>query len=285
MIAAAFPDLAQRGLRPLGRGWANACWLAGEDVVVRVPQTPAGKRALRKEIALMPALSAALPLAAPDFFRAAADGSVAAYHRVPGASRAALLPSDAAAVADLLTALHTFRPDGVPLPGGGPRAWWVEHAALVAAVAPALTAAEADAVRRHVEVARHFAFTPVLIHGDLVPDHLLAAGELTGVIDFEDAALGDPALDFAGVGDLAPAVLARYRGPADPGILARAAFYRSLAPLHQIRYGLEAGRPEHVAAGRQLLRRQASPGACVECTVGLKTRADEVRGSDCHRYG
>ncbi|MFC6847283.1 phosphotransferase [Streptomyces caelestis] len=37
-----------------------------------------------------------------------------------------------------------------------------------------------------------------LVHGDLGPGHLLAQdGALTGVIDFGDAHIGDPAVDLA----------------------------------------------------------------------------------------
>jgi aminoglycoside 2''-phosphotransferase len=42
-------------------------------------------------------------------------------------------------------------------------------------------------------------YTPALLHGDLSPDHFLGdvkAGVLTGVIDFGDACIGDPAWDL-----------------------------------------------------------------------------------------
>lgn len=44
-----------------------------------------------------------------------------------------------------------------------------------------------------------FAHTPCVIHGDLAPYHVLHApqsGELTGILDFGVAGLGDPAVDF-----------------------------------------------------------------------------------------
>jgi aminoglycoside 2''-phosphotransferase len=40
------------------------------------------------------------------------------------------------------------------------------------------------------------AYHPALLHGDLSPDHILddaTADRLTGIIDFGDACLGDPA--------------------------------------------------------------------------------------------
>lgn len=46
---------------------------------------------------------------------------------------------------------------------------------------------------------RNFEFEPVLIHGDLSPDHILfdrEKGVVTGIIDFGDMHIGDPAYDF-----------------------------------------------------------------------------------------
>ena len=60
-------------------------------------------------------------------------------------------------------------------------------------------------------------FTPALRHGDLWYEHVLVAeesGRLTGVLDWEGAALGDPARDLAvqfHLGDdFAEATLAAY---------------------------------------------------------------------------
>src|SRR5205085_1752402 len=47
-----------------------------------------------------------------------------------------------------------------------------------------------------------FAFQPVLIHCDLAGEHILCDPErstLTGVIDWGDATIGDPAMDFVGL--------------------------------------------------------------------------------------
>jgi aminoglycoside phosphotransferase (APT) family kinase protein len=41
-------------------------------------------------------------------------------------------------------------------------------------------------------------FEPVLTHSDLLPEHMLCRdGRLVGVIDWGDARVGDPALDYA----------------------------------------------------------------------------------------
>jgi aminoglycoside 2''-phosphotransferase len=49
----------------------------------------------------------------------------------------------------------------------------------------------------------NFAYSPVLLHADLWPEHVLFSrrlGKLAGVIDFGDTAIGDPDYDLAFIG-------------------------------------------------------------------------------------
>ncbi len=95
------------------------------------------------------------------------------------------------------------------------------------------------------------------LHRDLGPENILvdpATGALTGVIDFEDTMIGDPAFDFCKVVHIEPETLDLYDGPRDPGFELRIEFYRRLEPLHELRYGIESGLPDHVQAGRRGLR-------------------------------
>jgi aminoglycoside 2''-phosphotransferase len=113
----------------------------------------------------------------------------------------------------------------------------------------------------YLDEPEHFRFQPVLIHRDLGIEHVLLepGGRLAGVIDWGDAAIGDPAIDFAGLlGGLGEAfarqVIARWaglraRGETEETLLERAAFYTRLAPLHAIQYGLHVGSEAHVRQG------------------------------------
>jgi aminoglycoside phosphotransferase (APT) family kinase protein len=96
----------------------------------------------------------------------------------------------------------------------------------------------------------------VLVHCDLGVEHLLVdeTGFLTGVIDFEDATLGDPAIDFVGLrlafgDDVTRDVLARYGGPPDPGFADRLRFYCVMGSVHAILYGLDEESDEIVVDG------------------------------------
>ena len=64
------------------------------------------------------------------------------------------------------------------------------------------------------------------------------------MIDFEEAAVGDPAIDFVGLqiafgADVVRDVVARYGGPPDPGFAGRLHFYVWMGSAHAILYGLD----------------------------------------------
>ena len=81
----------------------------------------------------------------------------------------------------------------------------------------------------------------VLAHADLGAEHLLATdGRLTGVIDWSDAAVTDPALDFARLyRDFGPtfldATLAAY-GRDSPAFRRRITFFARCAALEDLAY-------------------------------------------------
>jgi aminoglycoside 2''-phosphotransferase len=92
----------------------------------------------------------------------------------------------------------------------------------------------------------HFAFIPRLIHRDLGSPHILwdpAHQEITGIIDWGDATVGDPAADFArlldefGI-DFALKVLDGYRLERDATFWYRIVFYARLIPFHELLYAI-----------------------------------------------
>jgi aminoglycoside phosphotransferase (APT) family kinase protein len=92
---------------------------------------------------------------------------------------------------------------------------------------------------------------PVLSHNDLGAEHVLVRPGLrvTGVVDWSDAALTDPARDLGlvlrdlGPGAFRAAVEARRAAgwPPDDGLAARARFLAGCALLEDLAYGLEPG--------------------------------------------
>jgi aminoglycoside phosphotransferase (APT) family kinase protein len=102
-------------------------------------------------------------------------------------------------------------------------------------------------------------FDPVLLHADLGPEHVLHRGSvLTGVLDWSDARIGDPALDLAwtthATGPHFAAALRSAYGGDDPTLGERALFYHRLGPWHEVLYGLDENRPEFVRSGLDGIR-------------------------------
>jgi aminoglycoside phosphotransferase (APT) family kinase protein len=100
----------------------------------------------------------------------------------------------------------------------------------------------------------------VLAHADLGAEHILERdGDLAGVIDWSDAALADPALDFARVyRDFGPsflsAALDAYGGLAEAdAAMNRITFFARCAALEDLAFGRARGRGAyHRAAQRSL---------------------------------
>jgi hypothetical protein len=104
-------------------------------------------------------------------------------------------------------------------------------------------------------------YQPAMTHGDLAPEHVLFrpdTGEISGVIDFGDAVIDDPASDLVTIycqygAEFAEAVLAHYEPGVDEHAFTRCDVYRRLEPFYWIDYGLDANKPAHVRAGVTML--------------------------------
>jgi aminoglycoside phosphotransferase (APT) family kinase protein len=103
--------------------------------------------------------------------------------------------------------------------------------------------------------------TPVLVHGDLAAEHILIdpdAREVTGVIDWSELSVGDPAIDIAGLchwggTELGAAVLSHYQPRPDDGLLTRARYLGACRGVGDIVFSLETGRSEYLQAGARAL--------------------------------
>jgi aminoglycoside 2''-phosphotransferase len=107
-----------------------------------------------------------------------------------------------------------------------------------------------------------FTFQPMLIHDDLACEHILCDLErsvLTGVIDWGDATIGDPAMDLVGLHncrgrEFAERVLARYQGTVDAAFWQRMDFYLCYGPFSELLYGAYSENEQIIAKGIEGLR-------------------------------
>jgi aminoglycoside phosphotransferase (APT) family kinase protein len=192
-----------------------------------------------------------------------------AYRRVPGVPlldlpaprRAALAAPVATVLGGVLAALHAAPVDrlaGVVEPDPAPLAEWRDEAVeLWPTVRDAVPAAHRPAVTAFLRAPLPpDGHRPVLCHNDLGIEHVLvdpAAGTVTGVIDWSDAAITDPAHDLGLLHrDLGPAALetALRRCGADPATLARlrdrAVVHARCGLLADLAHGLETGDARYV---------------------------------------
>jgi aminoglycoside phosphotransferase (APT) family kinase protein len=244
LIREQFPEVEQRSLRLLGVGWDNTVWLVDDEWVFRFPRRPAVEAALAREIVLLPAIAPALPVDVPSFEHLSRDPLFVGYRLIRGDP---LVDEDADGVLAFLAALHALDPSGLPVE----RPDWVEAyrdqcAEFERLVLPLLGKdRRRQAMRLFGEAETLVDFKPALLHADLGPAHLrVRHGCLAGVIDWSDARLGDPALDYAWL----------LNGPfadwdVDPDLRRRARFYHRLGPWYEAHYGLFTNQPMHVERG------------------------------------
>jgi len=215
-----------------------------DEWVFRFPRRAAVEEALEVEIALLPTLAAALPADVPSFEYVWRDPLFVGSRLIRGEP---LVDEDADGVRAVLDALHALDPTGLPLEEtdwvDAYRRQCAEFERLVFPVLDGDTRRRAQLLFDEVETLVDF--EPVLLHADLGPGHLLVRdGRLRGVIDWGDACLGDPALDYAWL----------LNGPfadwdVDPDLRRRARFYHRLGPWYEAHYGLFTNRPAHVERG------------------------------------
>lgn len=224
------------GLEPVGRGDFCFAFRSGTRVY-RVARHPEAARALRREACVLPQIAGALPVPVPRPVLAEPTSAPPfAVHEMIGGealTRELWLDLEAAAreaaatdLARFLAALHALPPE-VGLACGVVPLNEHEMARELGSGAADPVLALLDAKSRETleaALARWARPTPreshrvVLLHGDVSPGHLLfdpGTGRLTGVIDFGDLAIGDPARDFIYVyedygSEILEAVLDRY---------------------------------------------------------------------------
>lgn len=244
----------ERSLRPILGGWASWTFDVaasdGSPWILRIARTAEINAAHRREERLLPllhkTLSFAVPL--PEHGGDWNEHRYLAYRKLAG--RPLRTGDRQVAVAGMLRELHAFPVDVAAAALGPTGSWREEYVRLrekfEQAAIRRLDAELAAAVRREYDrfLAGPMDFTTALVHRDLGTEHILvdpATRTPTGMIDFEDATIGDPAIDFVGIlitfGDVVTdEILAAYDSPID---LDRLRFYWWLGALHALDYGVE----------------------------------------------
>src|SRR5919204_1659835 len=265
MVAAHLPDARVDAVVQLGEGTDNLAYEVDGELIVRCSkERDAAARAARvdREARLLAAVAASSPLPVPEPSFAASEQGCLAYRKLPGVplldlpqpQRSPHGASFATTLGQLLTALHAVPVEdmtGLAELDDQPLALWREEAAEThAAVAGEVPPGYRPRVEAFLDAPPPAdGWTPVFSHNDLGIEHVLVdpgTWAVTGVIDWSDAAIVDPASDFGLLyRDLGPAALhaalGSYRtGTNDPMTLGeRAAFYARCMLFEDLAYGLQ----------------------------------------------
>jgi aminoglycoside phosphotransferase (APT) family kinase protein len=279
VVSAELPGRRAASVVPLGAGLDNVAYEVDGDLVVRFAREPDPERTDR-EARLLTAVAAVATVPVPEPAFAVPELGCLAYRKLPGTPllrlpRATRDVAVAATLGRLVAALQAAPAGLTGLVGADdepPEAWRREAADTYPAVAHRLP----PAVRGRVEAFLAAAAPDddgvrVFCHDDLGIEHVLvdAGGDaVTGVVDWSDAALTDPARDLGRIHrDLGPAALdaalAAYTGAARrtgasggdgagdgaddlAALRGRALFYARCGLLEDLAHGLHTADPVYV---------------------------------------
>ncbi|MEV2270971.1 phosphotransferase [Nonomuraea africana] len=237
------------------QGWDSVATLVDGQWIDRRPRRPEVVELLVMETRLMPWLAPRLPLRVPVPRVIAVEPLVVRHEVVPGGPVRELTAVQGRQMGGFLRALHQV--DVVEAVGHGlpdaERTLREREAVLRRfreVVVPML--AERRAAGELLEAVEGLPADTV-VHADLGPEHLMAVdGELTGVIDFSDAHVGDRAIDLAWLLHGTPAPFAQALAEAysvTEEERERALLWHRLGPWHEVLYGLDVADPATVESG------------------------------------
>jgi triphosphoribosyl-dephospho-CoA synthase len=220
LIESQFPALAPARIALLGSGWDNTAYEVNGAYVFRFPRRQIAVDLLAIERRLLPAIAPCLPLSVPrpEFHGEPTDDypwPFAGYKKLPGrtACHAALNENQrrraAGPIARFLAALHAITPADAEQLGAGPdkfgRLYLEVQAKTLDAALEQLIKHRLVADRRSFDaiIAATPAVSPnapkAVVHGDFYVRHILVDndGRPTGVIDWGDLHVGNPAVDLS----------------------------------------------------------------------------------------
>ncbi len=281
LIEKQFPTLAPVRIEMLGAGWDNTAYRVNDEWVFRFPRREVAVELLKVEMSLPPVVASRLPLAVPVPTMLGRPGErfpwpFAGYRLLPGRTACVVRPDEAARVAAaaplaaFLAALHGVHPDEAARAGAQPdtlRRLDVAHRGrqIAERLGQCRRAGIIDNLQPWLAMidevpSSWVAGSSTLVHGDLYARHLLVddAGYPSGVIDWGDVHLGDPAIDLAiAHGFLPPSAHAVFRetyGPIDEDTWRMARFKALHSAIMILVYGHDTGDDDLLSEGRTALR-------------------------------
>lgn len=269
LIERHLPYLEIHTLSRLGEGLQNVAYDVNGELVVRLSREVdhvARAELVSREAALLTAVAALSPLPVPDLLFVDAENGIMGYRKLPGVP---LLehPVDeperlAPALGEFLSQLHRAPVNDmaklVPDDDEPLTSWRDEAEGHYRQIAEHLTDPARTAVERFLaQPPPADPATLTFCHNDLGSEHILvdpAAGSVTGIIDWADAAIADPTYELALIfRDLGPkaldVALAHYDRDFDGPERERMLFYARCALLEDLYFGFRTHKTSYATAG------------------------------------
>ena len=259
-----WPGVEARDLTLIGDGWTCDTYEVDGRWIAQFPRTVYAATALRKQLAVLPLLGERLPVAIPiPVPSEEPDVAAMLYRKIDGEPFTERpLGAWPEQLGVMLRALQAIPPASIGIQSKSTKELHEERKALLGKlserVLPLMEIKARGALERifedHLRDDRAWEFQPVLVHNDLGPAHILvdASGDLAGVIDWEELAVGDAA-DFAWLlgafPEIGHRVVRAFGGDPDDSFLKRCRFLYLLMPFHEVIYGLDSDQLDFVQSG------------------------------------
>jgi aminoglycoside 2''-phosphotransferase len=275
-----FPKLSFSRTRLVAGGDDHAVLVLDRKFVFRFPRTSLYRRSFAEELKLLAVLRNKSPVRVPVYTYLSAARDFGGYRLIPGremtAGRFARLTAPqkrkaVAVVASFLTTLHDLDPGVLPPrraqePWSGDalqqykRRYWKKRRQLIARIADRDALQQIDAFYDAFLRACSTVPSRRVIHGDLSDEHmLLERGAISGIIDFGDAAVGDPAYDlcfFWAYGEgVVRALFEQYRFHEDGALFERSHWHYCRYMIDRLFYAVRENKRREATAAVKVLRR------------------------------
>lgn len=260
-IRKAKPDLAIHDIRIFTSGWDNDLYVINGHLAFRFPKNRAVAQGVATEIRLLKFLKeqGEPALKVPDYHPwYGVNGELACvnYEFIGGTAfnnaQEERTEENARKLGVFLSQLHRLEPPK-GIASKKKADWKAFYCSIQREILPHLISSDRNAVQ--TLFAEFLGNSDeeegqTLLHGDLTASNIISSeGAITGIIDFTDAHIGDPAFDFAGIyWDCGPEfteqVLRFYNGKRPQELLRRVQRFYGLQPVfHELLYSIQQGHP------------------------------------------
>jgi aminoglycoside 2''-phosphotransferase len=219
LLSSFFPDLTIRSIKSMGSGFSSDVYLVNDRLVFRFAKNQETARKFQIEYKLLPLIQPYIPFQIPNpqwivsDFEAPVHGIIG-YEMVPGFPLTPPLTQEqinllSQGVASFLVSLHQiplykFNKIDIPVCNYTENELIQIRSELLPRLRETLTADEYTDIEDWWETLLNYnifhLYEPRLCHGDLWYENILVNGDrnrITGIIDFGEISLGDPARDLA----------------------------------------------------------------------------------------